>query len=307
MQLRAHPAAGLRGTTGIPGDKSVSHRALLLGAMAVGTSRSPDCSRAPTCSRPPPPLVPWASTSNGTAMASGRSTALASAGWPRPTGPRSRQRRHRRQAAAGPARRPSVPDVLTGDDSLRARGRWAGSSRRCRRWARASSHAAAAGCPRGGRHHRAPADPLPQPVASAQVKSAVLLAGLHAAGGPRWSSRSRRATTPSACSATSAPRSRSTDQEDGTRAVSVLQPELAAATIVVPEISRRRHFREARPRVPERRINPLRTGLLDCLEEMGARIRIEPHPEPGGEPIADLLIEAGRSPPSKCRPSARRA
>ena len=26
---------------------------------------------------------------------------------------------------------------------------------------------------------------------------------------------------------------------------------------------------------------------------MGARIRIEPHPETGGEPIADLLIEAG--------------
>ena len=63
-------------------------------------------------------------------------------------------------------------------------------------------------------------------------------------GGPRWSSRSRRATTPSGCSATSAPRSRSTDQEDGTHAVSVLgQPELAAAAIVVPEISRRRHFR----------------------------------------------------------------
>ena len=30
MQLRAHPATSLRGTTGIPGDKSVSHRALLL-------------------------------------------------------------------------------------------------------------------------------------------------------------------------------------------------------------------------------------------------------------------------------------
>ena len=39
MQLCAHPAAGLRGVTGIPGDKSLSHRALLLGAMAVGESR----------------------------------------------------------------------------------------------------------------------------------------------------------------------------------------------------------------------------------------------------------------------------
>ena len=39
MQLRAHPTAGLRGVTRVPGDKSLSHRALMLGAMAVGTSR----------------------------------------------------------------------------------------------------------------------------------------------------------------------------------------------------------------------------------------------------------------------------
>ena len=38
MQLRAHPAEALRGVLGIPGDKSLSHRALLLGAMAVGES-----------------------------------------------------------------------------------------------------------------------------------------------------------------------------------------------------------------------------------------------------------------------------
>ena len=40
-------------------------------------------------------------------------------------------------------------------------------------------------------------------------------------------------------------------------------------------------------------INSLRTGLLDCLQEMGARLRIEAHPVPGQEPVADLLIEAG--------------
>src|SRR5918995_6968638 len=39
MELRAHPCEGLRGVIRIPGDKSVSHRALLLGAMAVGESR----------------------------------------------------------------------------------------------------------------------------------------------------------------------------------------------------------------------------------------------------------------------------
>ena len=33
------PASGLRGTVSVPGDKSISHRSLMLSALAVGTSR----------------------------------------------------------------------------------------------------------------------------------------------------------------------------------------------------------------------------------------------------------------------------
>jgi 3-phosphoshikimate 1-carboxyvinyltransferase len=39
MRLRAHPVVGLQGQAEVPGDKSLSHRALLLGALAVGESR----------------------------------------------------------------------------------------------------------------------------------------------------------------------------------------------------------------------------------------------------------------------------
>jgi 3-phosphoshikimate 1-carboxyvinyltransferase len=39
MRLRAYPAGGLSGSTTVPGDKSVSHRALMLAGMAVGESR----------------------------------------------------------------------------------------------------------------------------------------------------------------------------------------------------------------------------------------------------------------------------
>ena len=39
MELRASPHAALRGTAGLPGDKSVSHRALMFAALAHGTSR----------------------------------------------------------------------------------------------------------------------------------------------------------------------------------------------------------------------------------------------------------------------------
>ena len=39
MKLRAYPAGRLSGSTTVPGDKSVSHRALMLAGMAVGESR----------------------------------------------------------------------------------------------------------------------------------------------------------------------------------------------------------------------------------------------------------------------------
>ena len=34
--VTAHPAATLEGAVSVPGDKSISHRALILGALAVG-------------------------------------------------------------------------------------------------------------------------------------------------------------------------------------------------------------------------------------------------------------------------------
>jgi 3-phosphoshikimate 1-carboxyvinyltransferase len=40
-------------------------------------------------------------------------------------------------------------------------------------------------------------------------------------------------------------------------------------------------------------INPLRTGLLDCLLEMGAALRLENRREQAGEPVADLAVESG--------------
>ncbi|MGC8787229.1 MAG: 3-phosphoshikimate 1-carboxyvinyltransferase, partial [Anaerolineae bacterium] len=39
MNLVVRPSGSLRGRIGVPGDKSISHRALLLGAVATGTSR----------------------------------------------------------------------------------------------------------------------------------------------------------------------------------------------------------------------------------------------------------------------------
>ena len=37
--MTAHKSGPLRGTASVPGDKSISHRALIFGAMAVGETR----------------------------------------------------------------------------------------------------------------------------------------------------------------------------------------------------------------------------------------------------------------------------
>ena len=39
MPLKVEPAVSLRGDLAVPGDKSISHRAVLLGAVAEGESR----------------------------------------------------------------------------------------------------------------------------------------------------------------------------------------------------------------------------------------------------------------------------
>ena len=40
-------------------------------------------------------------------------------------------------------------------------------------------------------------------------------------------------------------------------------------------------------------VNPLRTGLLECLREMGADIALLNERDEGGEPVADLRARAG--------------
>jgi 3-phosphoshikimate 1-carboxyvinyltransferase len=79
------------------------------------------------------------------------------------------------------------------------------------------------------------------------------------------------------------------------------QPELAAAPIAIPGDPSSAAFvlvaavlaEGSSVRLEGVGINPLRTGLLDCLREMGARMHVEPGGEPGGEPVADLTIESG--------------
>jgi 3-phosphoshikimate 1-carboxyvinyltransferase len=303
MQLRAHPANGLRGTTGVPGDKSVSHRALLLGAMAVGATRVTGLLEGADVLATAAALGALGADLErqgdgvwqvhgvgiGGLAEADRVLDLGNAG----TGVR---------LLLGVLAGHPFPTFLTGDDSLRMRP-----------MGRVMEPLQAM----GARFVARSGDRLPLavlgttkllpicyalPVASAQVKSAVLLAGLHAAGRTTvLEPQPSRDHTERLLRHLGA-EVEAEDREDGTRAVSVVgQPELAAAAIAVPGDFSSAAFPLVATALAEGSsvrlegigINPLRTGLLDCLEEMGAQIRVEPHPEPGGEPSADLLIEAG--------------
>ena len=51
--------------------------------------------------------------------------------------------------------------------------------------------------------------------------------------------------------------------------------------------------------------NPLRTGLITTLREMGADIEALERRSDGGEEMADLRVRASALRASRCRPSAR--
>jgi 3-phosphoshikimate 1-carboxyvinyltransferase len=133
------------------------------------------------------------------------------------------------------------------------------------------------------------------PMASAQVKSAVLLAALYAQGAPASPSRRRRAITPSACCAASACSSSARAREPRRR------PALRGCEIEVPGISRRPRSsswpaawrRRRRAHDPRRRRQSDPHRLLEMLRLMGADI----------ERAAARRQRPSRSPISTCAPA----
>lgn len=133
------------------------------------------------------------------------------------------------------------------------------------------------------------------PVASAQLKSCVLIAGLYADGETAAiqpaESRDHTERMMSAMGADV--------RKDGLR-IAVRPSALKPMDIQVPsDISGAAFWLVAGAAHPNARvvvkgvgINPSRTGVLDVLREMGANIRVENVREDGNEPSADLIAES---------------
>ena len=294
-----HPLAG---TVRVPGDKSVSHRALMLGALAVGETRitglleGEDVLRTAAAMRLLGAEV--AREGPGRWQVAGRG--VGGLVEPADVLDMGNSGTAARLLAGVLASHPLFA-VMTGDASLRRRPMRRVTEPLAQCGARFTAR-------EGGRlplaiegAREALSLEYRLPVASAQVKSAVLLAGLNAPG-------ETRVEEPQATRDHSERMLRYfgahvvIEAHGSGRAITLVgQPELRGADVAVPGDASSAAFPlvaalivpGSRVRIEGVGLNPLRTGLFATLREMGADLRVENEREEGGEPVGDLVASYG--------------
>jgi len=310
--LVVRPAARLRGTPALPGDKSISHRALLLALLAEGESRIAAAGDGDDVRSTAGIVAALGATVERVAERRGRvDYRVASPGGDdlsEPDGPLDcgNSGTTTRLAAGLLAGRPLFA-VLDGDASLRRRP-----------MGRVVDPLRAMGATFAGRHGatllplavtgRARLEPIAHatPVPSAQVKSAILLAGLAADGATSvteavatrdHTERMLRARGARVYEATD-PDGRHTVSIDGPARVLAIDetvpadPSGAAFWLVAASI-----HPDAELRLDGVSTNPTRRAIIDILRRMGADIEEHDLPAPGGpdgEPLADLVVRSSR-------------
>ena len=296
-------AGALAGDVSVPGDKSISHRALLIGAAAVGETRIRGLSQGEDVLGTADALGRLGAAvrrdNDGVWQVSGRGVGgLAEAEAVLDMGNSGTGAR----LLIGLLATQPFTSFLTGDRSLCKRPMGRVMEPLSRMGARFTAHS-------GDRLPLAVTgaqDSVPLayelPVASAQVKSAVLLAGLNVPGRTTViEPRPTRDHTERMLRHFGAEVVVET-LDGGARAVTLTgEPEITCREVTVPGDLSSAAFplvagllaTGSRLAIAGVGVNPLRTGLLDCLGEMGARITLSNRREDSGETIADLTVEAG--------------
>jgi len=300
--LHARASDALTGAADVPGDKSISHRALMLGGVAVGRTRITGLLEGEDVHATAAALRALGVTVTREGPGIWTVDGVGLGGLAEPAQVLD-------MGNSGTAARLLLGLLATHDLIAFMSGDASLNRRPMARVTAPLSRMGADFVTRGGRLPlvvRGAKRPIPiihrMEVASAQVKSAVLLAGLSAPG----------LTTVIEPAATRDHTERmlrhfggtvSTEMlEDGATAITVEgQPELTAAPIAVPGDPSSAAFPAvAALLVPGSEVtlrhvgmNFLRTGLYESLIEMGADIGIDPTGEAGGEPVADLTIRSG--------------
>jgi 3-phosphoshikimate 1-carboxyvinyltransferase len=292
------PARHVRGRIRVPGDKSISHRYALIAALATGTSRlshysrGADCLSTLACLRG---LGVDIADDTATITLIGRGLGhLSSPSGPLDAGNSGTTMRLMAGVLAGHP----FTSVLTGDASL--------SRRPMRRVIEPLGRMGAAieavdGHPpltiRGGDLHAITHEPN---VPSAQVKSAVLLAGLHASGTTtvvepaRTRDHTERALLAFGGHVQADP--------TGTRVAVAGGQTLAGRTLAVPgDFSSAAFWMVAAAACPGSRVeieevglNPTRTDLIGVLRRFGARVEFHQTSSDAGEPVGTITVEGDR-------------
>ncbi|MBB5694319.1 3-phosphoshikimate 1-carboxyvinyltransferase [Roseomonas pecuniae] len=293
----AAPGRGLKGRIGVPGDKSVSHRALMFGALAVGTTEITGLLEGEDVLRTAAAMRALGAEVERLGEGHWRVAGRGVGGLVEPADVLD-------MGNSGTAARlicgllagHPLFAVLTGDASLRRRPMRRVTEPLLATGARFTGRA-------GGRLPLAvegAAEPMPLdyevPVPSAQVKSALLLAGLCARGTTRVTER--EATRDHTENMLRHFGATVRVAAEGNRRVIELegQPELRAAPVAVPADPSSAAFPlVAALLVPGSEVtvagvglNPLRTGLFDTLREMGGGLSVTNARVEGGEPVGDL-------------------
>jgi len=305
MNLQIFPAQTIRGRVSVPGDKSISHRALMLGAIARGETvihglaSGEDVRSTMRCLRQLGVLI----QENGNALrvqgGLKKAATMLDAGNSGTT-----MRLLSGILAAQPFR-----TAITGDASLQRRPMRRIIEPLTQMGATISSHEKGYapliihGGKLRGIHYQLP-------VASAQVKSCVLLAGLHAAGEtvveekiPTRDHSERLLRMMGADVSVSSNQysvisSQYSVISNQCSVISIRAGELRGCVIEIPgDFSSAAFFIAAALLLPDSElmienvgVNPTRTAFLEVLREMGAKIEITNLRHEAYEPIADLLV-----------------
>lgn len=301
------PGGTLRGEVRVPGDKSITHRALMLGAIAEGETRVQQPLRGEDCLATEAALralgVTIETHGNGAELVvqGVGPHGLRWAAHPLDLGNSGTGMRLLCGLLAGQA----FASTLIGDASLSRRPM--GRVARPLQAMGARIETGENGCPPVTLHGLAAGARLQGidyllPVASAQVKSAVLLAGLYARGSTSVTEPApTRDHTERMLTAFGVPVRR-----DGARStldgLADAGSGLRGQTVEVPaDISSAAFFLVAASVCPgsdlllrDVGINPTRTGIVDAMRLLGADLTLENERTVGAEPVADLRVRSAR-------------
>lgn len=297
IPMTTRAAGPLRGVAEVPGDKSISHRALILGALSVGETRVSGLLEGDDVLDTGRAMEAFGAevVSHGGGEWSVHGVGVGGFAEPDRVIDCGNSGTGVRLIMGAMATSP-ITATFTGDGSLVKRP-----------MGRVTDPLALFGAASHGRSGgRLPltivgaGDPLPVryvvPVPSAQVKSAVLFAGLNAPGETVVIETEATRDHTERMMAGFGADIRVEETADGRVITLKGQPELKPKTIAVPRDPSSAAFPVSAALivpgsdvlVPNIGLNPTRAGLYETLREMGADLTYENMREEGGEPVADL-------------------